>query len=137
MTTPAPAPAPGAAPVSDGKTLGIVGLVLAFVAPLIGLIVSIIARNQSKAAGVENTPAKVGLILSIIFLILGTIFLILYFAFFATMFAAGGLISIIGIIITAIIVGLSIAGAVALLGACAEAGPGIHTLDNGGTLTCG
>jgi hypothetical protein len=108
MTTPAPAPAPGAAPVSDGKTLGIVGLVLAFLFSLAGLIVSIIARNQSKRAGVPNGPATAGIIISII-----------------------------GIIITAIIVGLSIAGAVALLGACAEAGPGIHTLDNGGTLTCG
>ena len=69
MTTPAPTPAPGPAPVSDGKTLGIVGLVLAFVFALAGLIVSIIARNQSKAAGVPNTPANVGLVLSIIFLV--------------------------------------------------------------------
>jgi preprotein translocase subunit SecG len=73
MTTPAPAPAPGPAPVSDGKTLGIVGLVLAFVFSIAGLIVSIIASNQSKAAGVPNTPAKVGIILSIIFLVLSVI----------------------------------------------------------------
>ncbi len=78
MTTPAPAPAPGPAPVADGKTLGIVGLVLAFVFPLAGIIVSVIAKNQSKAAGVENTPAKIGLILSIIFLILGIIIGIIY-----------------------------------------------------------
>ena len=61
------------APVSDGKTLGIVGLVLAFVFSLAGLIVSIIARNQSKAAGVTNTPANVGLVLSIVFLVLSVI----------------------------------------------------------------
>jgi preprotein translocase subunit SecG len=78
MTTPAPAPSMGPAPVADGKTLGIVGLVLAFVFPLAGLIVSIIAKNQSKAAGVENTPAKIGLILSIVFLILGIIIGIIY-----------------------------------------------------------
>ena len=78
MTTPAPTPAPGPAPVSDGKTLGIVGLVLAFVIPLAGLIVSIIAGNQSKAAGVENTPARIGVILSIIFLVLGVIIGIIY-----------------------------------------------------------
>lgn len=78
MTTPAPTPAPGPAPVSDGKTLGIVGLVLAFVFSLAGLIVSIIANNQSKAAGVQNTPAKIGIILSIIFLVLGVIFTIIY-----------------------------------------------------------
>ena len=73
MTTPAPTPAPGPAPVSDGKTLGIVGLVLAFVFSPAGLIVSIIARNQSKAAGVQNTPAKVGLVLSVIFVILSAL----------------------------------------------------------------
>ncbi len=78
MTTPAPAPAPGPAPVSDGKTLGIVGLVLAFVFSLAGLIVSIIANNQSKVAGVENTPARIGIILSIIFLVLGVIVTIIY-----------------------------------------------------------
>lgn len=89
MTTPAPTPAPGSAPVSDGKTLGIVGLVLAFVFSIAGLIVSIIANNQSKAAGVENGPAKAGIILSIIFLVLGVIATILYIAFFATLFAAG------------------------------------------------
>ncbi|MGV3712582.1 hypothetical protein [Pseudolysinimonas sp.] len=89
MTTPAPAPAPGPAPTSDGKTLGIVGLVLAFLAPLIGLIVSIIARNQSKAAGVENTPAKVGLILSIVFMVLYVIFLIIYFVVIAAAVGTG------------------------------------------------
>ncbi len=78
MTTPAPTPQPGPAPVDDGKTLGIVGLVLAFVFSLAGLIVSIIANNKSKAAGVENGPAKAGIILSIIFLVLGVIFAIIY-----------------------------------------------------------
>jgi len=91
MTTPAPTPAPGPAPVSDGKTLGIVGLVLAFVVPLAGLIVSIIARNQSKTAGVENTPAKVGLILSIIFLILGVLFTIIYFVVIAAAVSSGAM----------------------------------------------
>ncbi len=67
--TDASAPAPSV----PGKTLGIVGLVLAFLAPLIGLILSIVASNQSKAAGVPNTPAKVGIILSIIFMVLGLI----------------------------------------------------------------
>jgi ABC-type Na+ efflux pump permease subunit len=56
-----------------GKTLGIVGLIVSFFASLIGLIISIIAFNQSKAAGYKNTPAKVGIILGIIFLILGII----------------------------------------------------------------
>ena len=67
--TPTPAYAAAQAPVA-GKTLGIVGLVLAFIAPVIGLIISIVARSQSKKAGVQNTPAKVGLILSIVFIVL-------------------------------------------------------------------
>ena len=48
-----------------------------------------IAKNQSKAAGVENTPAKIGLILSIIFSILWVIFWILYVVAFAALFSAG------------------------------------------------
>lgn len=64
-------PQTGYAPAEDpGKTLGIVGLVLAFVAPLIGLIVSIIARSQSKAAGFENKLAKWGIIVSIVLMVL-------------------------------------------------------------------
>ena len=66
MTTPAPAPA-AAAPAVPGKTLGIVALILAFVAPLIGAILGFVARAQSKAAGVKNTPATVAIVLGIIF----------------------------------------------------------------------
>lgn len=56
-----------------GKTLGIVGLVLAIVFNLIGLIISIIANQQSKAAGYKNTPAKIGIIVGAILLVLGII----------------------------------------------------------------
>jgi hypothetical protein len=70
MTTPAPAPAPAAPAAVPGKTLGIVGLILAFVAPLIGVIVSAIANSQSKAAGIKNTPAKAGIIIGIILTVL-------------------------------------------------------------------
>jgi hypothetical protein len=108
MTTPAPVPAPAAAPVSDGKTLGIVGLVLAFVFSLAGLIVSIIARGQSKRAGVPNGPATAGIVISII-----------------------------GIIITAIWIAIVVFGLIALASACAGLEPGVYTLENGGTLTCG
>jgi len=104
MTTPVPA----AAPVSDGKTLGIVGLVLAFLFSIAGLIVSIIARGQSKRAGVSNTPATAGIIISII-----------------------------GIIITAIVVAVTIFGLIALASACAGLEAGQYQLENGGILTCG
>ena len=65
------------------KTLSIVGLVLAIVAPLIGLIVSIIARKQSRAAGFDNGVAKAGVIVGAILTVLGVIFSILYVVIFA------------------------------------------------------
>jgi uncharacterized membrane protein len=74
---PAAAPAPVAPATYPGKTLGIIGLIAAFVFTLLGLILSIVALSQSKAAGYKNTPAKVGLILSIIFIVLGVVFGIL------------------------------------------------------------
>jgi hypothetical protein len=63
-----------------GKTLGIVGLIVSIFASLIGLIISIIAFNQSKAAGYKNTPAKAGIIVGIILLVLGVILSIAFFA---------------------------------------------------------
>ncbi len=81
---------PAAAPAVPGKTLGIVGLVLAFLFPLLGLILSIVAANQSKAAGVPNTPAKVGIILSIIFMVLWVIIFISIFALSAATFTTVG-----------------------------------------------
>jgi len=69
MTSPA-VPPTAAAPVSSpGKTLGIVGLVFAFLFPVLGLILSIVAKVQSRGAGVKNTPSTVGIVLSIIFIV--------------------------------------------------------------------
>jgi len=109
VAAPAPAPAPATYP---GKTLGIVGLIAAFVFTLLGLILSIVALNQSKAAGYKNTPAKVGLILSIIFIVLGLII--------------GILSAVLG------------AGAVgsAIEQACAGMEPGVYELTDGSQITC-
>lgn len=51
-----------------GKRGGVVGFVLAFVMPPVGLIVSIVAANKSKQAGYKNILAKTGIILSAVFL---------------------------------------------------------------------
>ena len=76
---PAYGTAPYGAPAEDpGKTLGIIGLVLCFVFALAGLIVSIIAKKKSTAAGFTNTPANVGVILGWIFTILGVVVAIFY-----------------------------------------------------------
>lgn len=89
-----------------GKTLGLVGLILAIVAPVIGLIVSLIARSQSKAVGMPNGKAKAGIIVAIVLIVLG------------------------------IIIGLAIGiPAFQLISKCADLGPGTHNVD-GVTLTC-
>jgi hypothetical protein len=76
MTTPAPAPAPAATP---GKVLGIVGLILAIIWPfqVLGLILSIIARVQSKNAGAKNGPATAGIIIAVILLVVSVLFFVL------------------------------------------------------------
>ncbi|HEU4806911.1 MAG TPA: hypothetical protein VFT01_01500 [Homoserinimonas sp.] len=116
MTEATPAPAPGAAysaPVAEnpGKTLGIVGLVLAFVANIVGLIVSIIALNKSKKAGFKNGPALAGIIISIISIVIVAIIII------ATVALAG-------------------AGVAALQELCEGMAPGVYELDGGGNITC-
>lgn len=108
--TPAPVPpsyAPAPPAASDGKTLGIIALVVAFFVSLVGIILGFVAKSQSKKAGVKNTPATVAIVLGFIFLAIQIIW-----------------------IIVAIVAG------VAVLGQCAEYGPGVHTLPNGLTLTC-
>ncbi|MDF1477828.1 DUF4190 domain-containing protein [Leifsonia sp. H3M29-4] len=114
MTEAAPASAPVPAPPGTdypGKTLGIVGLILAFVFTIVGLILSIIANGQSKAAGYTNGPAKAGIIVSIVLIVLGIIGGIIFALTFGALF--GGLAQI-----------------------CNELGPGVHEV-NGVTYTCG
>lgn len=83
MTTPAPA----AAPVVPGKTLGIVALVLAFLAPLIGAILGFVAKAQSKPAGVKNTPATAAIVIGLILTVVG----IFVFVVLPIILAAAGL----------------------------------------------
>jgi len=100
---------PGTAPATyPGKTLGIVGLIVSIFFSVIGFVISLIAFNQSKAAGFKNTPAKVGMILGIVFFVLG----------------------IIGVILA---VTLAAAGLDAL---CNGQAPGTYPTTNGGTVTC-
>ena len=91
MTTPTPAPAPQPAPAGDfpGKTLGIVGLVLAILAPLVGLIISVVANNQSKAAGYPNQLAKIGIIVGAILTVVGIIIGIIWGVATAALISSG------------------------------------------------
>jgi ABC-type Fe3+ transport system permease subunit len=115
-----PQPGYAAQPAEPGKTLGIVGLILSiasyvvipFLGAIAGIIVSAIARSQSKKAGIEkNTPALVGLILGIVSLALS-------------------------IIVTIIIVIVAVSVGAAFVQACNELGPGEHIVD-GVRYACG
>ena len=80
--------APGAVPADyPGKTLGLVGLILAIVAPVIGLILSIVAKKQSKEAGFPNQLAKIGVIIGAILTALYVIGIIIYVAVIGSMIA--------------------------------------------------
>ncbi|GAA2244947.1 hypothetical protein N1031_15620 [Herbiconiux moechotypicola] len=117
---PTAAPGYAAAPPATfpGKSLGIAGLIVAIagffifplVAPIAGLIMSIIARKQSREAGFANGPAKAGVIVSIIAIVLEVIGLIIF-----------------------IVVLVALAGSV--IDACAQLGPGVWEVD-GITYTC-
>lgn len=63
-------PARQAGPL-PGKTLGIVGLVLAIFCSLIGAIVSFIAYRQSAAAGWKNNIALAGVVVGLVLFVLG------------------------------------------------------------------
>lgn len=83
---PSYSPAPPSIP---GKTLGIVAVIVTFVASsVVGLILGYVARNQSREVGYENTPAKVaiiaGWILTALGLIAGIIVVILTFSLAAS-----------------------------------------------------
>lgn len=73
----APAPA-----VNPGQTLGIVALILAFFFQLLGLILGIVALNQSKKVGMKNGLAVAAIWISVILMVLGLIITIAWFAFF-------------------------------------------------------
>ncbi len=69
------APQYGGPPAQDpGRTMGIVGLVLAIFCNLIGLVVSIIAFNKSKAAGFKNNIALAGIIVGAVLFVVGLIY---------------------------------------------------------------
>lgn len=90
--TPTPPAYDSASPaVNPGKTLGIVGLILgivgffiAFLAPIAGIIVSILGLNKSKKVGQKNGLALAGIIVSIIALIVNIIAVVAFVALFAS-----------------------------------------------------
>ena len=76
---------------NPGKTLGIVALISSFFIALLGLILGIVALNQSKKAGYPNGPAKAAIIISIVFMVLGVLAVILAFTVFGFAYSTGGI----------------------------------------------
>lgn len=75
ITPPPPPPSPvGQVPQAmsedPGKTLGVVGIVLAFVASLVGLILSIISLIRSRKANHKGTLGLVGIILNSVMIVI-------------------------------------------------------------------
>lgn len=99
------APAPPASP--PGRGLAIAGLIFAFVMPLIGLILSIIATVKLGKVGAPKGMAIAGIIISIV-------------------------IMVIEIIVAIVLIGVF----VNLIGTCADLGPGVWEI-NGVTYECG
>ena len=104
--TPPAYAAAGTPATFPGKTLGIVAIPVAIFFSLIGIILGFVAKGQSKAAGVKNTPATIAIVIGFIALAIS------------------------------IIVGIGVGvGAAALMSQCAELGSGVHEV-NGVTYTC-
>lgn len=59
----------------DNKTMSILGLVLAFIVPIAGVIISAIALNKMKQSGVEEGKglAMAGLIIGIVIMVLAIV----------------------------------------------------------------
>ncbi|UWX97584.1 hypothetical protein N2K95_02545 [Arthrobacter zhaoxinii] len=74
--------------VNPGQAMGIAGLITSFFFSVVGLVLSIVGLNQSRKAGMGNTPAVIGIIVGG----LGTLFgaLMLIFIIVAAMSAPSG-----------------------------------------------
>ena len=80
--TPQPAPQPVAA--QPGKGLSIAAIIFAFVMPVVGLILGIVAMVQSKKAGQKNGLALASVIIAAVLIVLGIIIWIVALASLAT-----------------------------------------------------
>jgi tetrahydromethanopterin S-methyltransferase subunit C len=101
---------PSAPPTTadSGTILGIIALVLSVTVAPVGLAMGIVGAALSRRRGVGNVPAVVAIVLG----------------------------AVVTLVWVALIAFLVFGVAIPLLSACAEHGAGVHTLDNGSTLSC-
>lgn len=75
-----PQATPGTAAIpaeNPGQTLGIISIVLDIVGfSVIGIVLGVISRKKSKAAGQSTTLGTIGMVLGIIFTVIGFLFLL-------------------------------------------------------------
>ena len=72
VLTPTPVEQQPEAPAKDpGMNMAIVGLVFAVLVAIVGLVLCILARNKSKAAGFNNKIASIGIVVAILNMIFG------------------------------------------------------------------
>lgn len=70
---PQPQTVPQPAQEDPGKTLAIVGIILAFLVAIAGLVVSIIAQKKSVAAGFDGQLAKIGIIINAVMIVINIV----------------------------------------------------------------
>ncbi|MUK02502.1 hypothetical protein GM708_11560 [Vibrio cholerae] len=68
---------------NPGRTLGIVGFILAILIAPVGLVISIVALVKSRKAGMGNGLALAGIIIGVLFSIIGGLIMFALIAFFA------------------------------------------------------
>lgn len=85
------------APVDSYSTLSIVGLVLSFFMPLVGLIVSIMAHNEAKNTGSikSQSMSKAGIIISAIEMGIAVFTVIIYIVIFFVVLGSAGALALI------------------------------------------
>ncbi len=75
-----PQATPGTAAIpaeNPGQTLGIISIVLDIIGfSVIGIILGVISRKKSKAAGQSTTLGTIGMVLGIIFTVIGLLFFV-------------------------------------------------------------
>jgi hypothetical protein len=82
-----PAPLQATNRSDPGETLGIISIFLDVIGfSLIGIVLGVISRNKSRAAGFDGVTGKIGLILGIVFTILTTAALAAFTALLVTVY---------------------------------------------------
>ncbi len=89
MSTPQPPyePTPQPAAAEPGKGLSIAAIIFAFVMPVVGLILGIVAMVQSKKAGRKNGLALASVIIAAVLIVVG---IIIWIVVIASLASVGG-----------------------------------------------